>query len=112
MAFQYSTVEGVFVGTQVTAVYIRLLDNGYYGLCDEKEAQGVVINGQPFHLEGREELEGLETVTVTEINGNFYMHKLEEENKILQAGREEQQEMLDIITGESEGVANENQNES
>ena len=109
MAFQYSTVEGVFIGTQVTAVYIRLLDNGYYGLCDEKEAQGVVINGEPFHLEGREELAGLETVTVTEINGNYYMKKLEDENKILQADREKQQEILDIIT---EGVvANEDQNE-
>ena len=109
MAYQYSTVEGVFVGTQVTAVYIRLLENGYYGLCDEKEAQGVVINGEPFHLEGREELAGLETVTFTEINGNFYMKKLEDENKILQAKEEEQQELLDIITGESEVAADENQ---
>lgn len=103
MAFQYSTVEGVFVGTQVTAVYIRLLDNGYYGLCNEREAQGVVINGKPFHLEGREPLEGLETVTFTEVNGNYYMKKLEDENKFLQERKEEQQELLDIITGEVAG---------
>lgn len=109
MAYQYSTVKGVFVGTQVTAVYIRLLENGYYGLCDKKEAQGVVINGKPFHLEGREELEGLESVTFTEVNGNFYIHELEEENKILQAKEEKQHEFLDIITGEV--VADENTDE-
>lgn len=109
MAFQYSTVEGVFIGTQVTAVYIRLLDNGYYGLCTEKEAQGVVINGKPFHLEGREPLEGLKTVTMTEVDGNFYMYKIEMENNFLQVLKKEQQELLDIVGGEV--VANEDTDE-
>lgn len=45
-----------------TPNYVRLQDNGCFGLCGEPEAQGIVYNGTVYHLLGRPELEGKETV--------------------------------------------------
>lgn len=42
--------------------YIRLHSNGCYVLCDECDAQGVAVAGEPYNLEGREPMPGLDTV--------------------------------------------------
>ena len=61
----------------------------------EFKAQGVAINGTPYHLEGRGELPNLETVSYKQITEEEY-----EEQILVQ-----QQKILDIITGESGVVA-------
>nr|DAT41570.1 MAG TPA: hypothetical protein [Caudoviricetes sp.] len=48
--------------------YIRRHEDGYYVLCDEKEAQGIAVNGTAYHLMNRPSMEGVETVFVTEID--------------------------------------------
>jgi len=42
--------------------YIKRARNGSYVLCSEQEAQGVVFEGTVYHLLGREELAGTDTV--------------------------------------------------
>lgn len=100
MLYKYTKTDGTYVGTEFEPTYIRLLGNGYYGICSEAEAQGVAIRNKPFNLEGREPMEGLETV-------RFEMIWQEEYERII---AEEQQKLLDIVSGEV--VADENSDES
>ena len=100
MLYKYTKTNGTYVGTEFEPTYIRLLGNGYYGICSETEAQGVAIRNKPFNLEGREPMEGLETVRCE-------MIWQEEYEKII---AEEQQKLLDIISGEV--VADEDTDES
>lgn len=96
MLYKYTKTDGTYVGTEFEPTYIRLLGNGYYGICSEAEAQGVAIRNKPFNLEGREPMEGLETVYCEMI--------WQEEYEELIA--KEQQELLDIISGEVAGDEN------
>ena len=50
--------------------FIRLHDNGSYVPTSENEAQGIALNGTPYQLLGKEELDGaLETVGISEVDG-------------------------------------------
>lgn len=90
MLYQFKNANGETVGTKATPNWIFLQSNGYYGLCNYDNCEGVAINGNPYHLEGRKEIEGLETV-------HFEMISEEEYERII---AEEQQELLDIVGGE------------
>ena len=46
--------------------YIRRSESGSYAPCSAKEAQGVALNGTPYHLFGRTAMDGLETVVLAE----------------------------------------------
>jgi hypothetical protein len=58
--------DGVLVGLTGTPNYIKLQENGCYGLYPEDEAQGVAFDGTPYQLEGKAKMEGLEVVTMEE----------------------------------------------
>lgn len=60
--------DGATVGITGALNYIKLLDNGCYGLCSEAEAQGVAFGGVPYQLESKIEMGGLDVVTVVEEN--------------------------------------------
>ena len=53
--------------------YIRRLDNGSYTLCDEPEAQGVAYEGTPYHLWGRPEMDGVESVALVTVDAGTMM---------------------------------------
>lgn len=63
------------LGYTDSPVFIRLQSNGCYGLCKPQEAQGVVFNGTPYHLLGKPDIPGLETVMVVETDGGYAMEK-------------------------------------
>ena len=90
MLYQFKNANGETVGTKATPNWIFLQENGFFGLCDFEKCEGVAINGLPYHLEGKKEIEGLETVS-------FNMISEEEYERII---AEEQQKLLDIISGE------------
>lgn len=92
MLYQFKKVDGEVVGTKAAPNWIYLQSNGYYGLCDFEKCEGVAIDGVPYHLEGREGLSDLETVSFIEITEEEYKAQI----------LAEQQEILDIITGETE----------
>lgn len=66
--------------------YVKLLNNGCFALCEEPEAQGLVIDGEVFHIEGKTPLEGKETVKLVEVSETYnaleVKKKAEESNLI------------------------------
>lgn len=54
------------IGCIENPVYIFLQENGCFGLTTEESATGIVFDGQPYHLLGCDEIEGLETVMLVE----------------------------------------------
>lgn len=65
------TKSGVEIAVTERPTYIRLQSNGAFGLCTREQAQGVAWEGVPYHVEGMPAIdrEGIETVTLTEIDG-------------------------------------------
>lgn len=55
--------DDIVIGTKATPNWIFLQKNGFYGLCDYEKCEGVAIDGVPYHLDGREGLADLETVS-------------------------------------------------
>lgn len=54
----YSLVkDGQEIGIVDNPTYIRMQENGTYGLCDRADAQGVVYDNMPYHVWGMPELE-------------------------------------------------------
>lgn len=58
--------DGALLALTEQVNYIRLHEGGFYLLCPEAEAQGVEVAGTPYHLQGRAEMQGCETVLVQE----------------------------------------------
>lgn len=59
--------------TLSSPVWVKLQSNGAFALCAEAEAQGVVLNGEVYHISGTDALEGKETVVVSEISETAYL---------------------------------------
>lgn len=69
--------DGASVAMTERPTYIKLLDNGCYGLCKEPEATGIAHNGTVFHLLGRPELPGAENVMLEETDGGGTMVEMQ-----------------------------------
>lgn len=63
--------NGVALITVNKPSYVKLLNNGCFALCEELEAQGLVIDGEVFHIEGKPALEGKETVNLVEVSETY-----------------------------------------
>lgn len=54
--------------------FIRLHENGSYVPTTEDKAQGIALNGTPYHLLGTPELEGAAaTVGISEVDGGMVL---------------------------------------
>lgn len=80
--------DGAQVVTLRDPVWVKVLDNGCFGLCREEEAQGVSIDGAVYHIAGREDIPGVETVSVGEVSESAYQ-KEQAQALAGKAGREE-----------------------
>lgn len=60
--------DGAAIALTEKVNYIRQHENGFYVLCDEKEAQGIAVNGTAYHLLNRPGMEGLDTVFIVEVD--------------------------------------------
>lgn len=59
----YKIVKGgVTVAMTEAPTYIKRAENGCFVLCTEEEAQGIAYCGTPYHLLGRAEMEGVESI--------------------------------------------------
>ena len=59
-----------------TPVWVLKQSNGSFGLCSEKEAEGMVIEGTVYHVDGFPEIEGAETVSVVRVDSGIYASNL------------------------------------
>ena len=71
--YKIINADGRELGMTEHPYYIRLSESGCYTPCSEKEAQGVALNGTPYHLFGRAAMEGLETVVLAETDAGRIM---------------------------------------
>ena len=69
--------NGVIVALGDEPRYIRKQANGSYGFCNCEEAQGVAVDGVPYHLEGMEALEGAETATLESVEAKGVVSDLQ-----------------------------------
>ena len=74
--------DGAVLALTESPNYIRLHPDGFYILCSEKEAQGVALNGTPYHLFGRTAMEGLETVVLAETDAGHILQEQKTVNSI------------------------------
>ena len=80
--YKIINAEGRELGMTEQPYYIRLSENGSYTPCGEKEAQGVALNGTPYHLFGRASMEGLETVVLAETDAGRVLQEQKTVNSI------------------------------
>lgn len=59
-----------------TPTWVRMQDNGSFGLSTQEQAHGVVVNGMVYHVEGCPGIEGTEDVSVIEIDDGVYANSL------------------------------------
>ena len=74
---------GDSIGMTEAPNYIRQAENGSYILCPEPEASGIAFAGNVYHLLGREDLEGVETVMLEETDAGTEIVKASETGGIM-----------------------------
>ena len=67
--------DGQEVAAQEWPVWVRLLGNGCYGLCDAADAQGVVLGGTVYSLSNRTPMEGTEEVAAEIVESVPYLRE-------------------------------------
>lgn len=69
--------NGVMVALGSEPRYIRKQANGVYGICSREEAQGVAVDGVPYHLDGMDALEGAETASMEDVTSASIVNDLQ-----------------------------------
>lgn len=67
--------DGTEIGVTDTIEFIRYGNSGCFAPADQKHAIGVAVNSVPYNLVGHDEIEGAETVVVSEIDGGAVLAK-------------------------------------
>ena len=80
--YKIINADGRELGMTEQPYYIRMSESGSYAPCSAKEAQGVALNGTPYHLFGRASMEGLETVVLAETDAGHVLKEQEAVNSI------------------------------
>ena len=75
--------NGESLGMTEALTYIKTAANGCYVLCPEPEASGIVFAGAVYHLPGRPELEGADTVAVEVVDAGEEIEKTNTTNRIV-----------------------------
>lgn len=67
--------DGTEIGVTDAIEFIRYGNSGCFVPADQKHAIGVAVNSVPYNLVGHDEIEGAETVVVSEIDGGAVLAK-------------------------------------
>lgn len=54
--------DGKIIARLESLIWVRLAERGVYLVCDETEGEGVLVNGEIYHVRGCALLPGKETV--------------------------------------------------
>lgn len=77
------TKAGASIGMTEAPNYIKQAENGSYILCPEPEASGIAFAGTVYHLLGREQMAGVETVMLEETDAGAEIVKASETGGIM-----------------------------
>lgn len=68
--------------------YIRIGENGCFIPTDQESAIGVAVDGVPYNLVGHDEIDGAETVVVSEIDAGKVVQEMASYSELAAAIRE------------------------
>ena len=68
--------ENKVLGIVSNPTWVRMQDNGCYGLTIEDNAQGIALNGTVYHVNGKPDLNGAETVSIEEVDDGIYANRM------------------------------------
>lgn len=72
------TKDGATMAMTEAPNYIKRAENGCFILCGADEAEGVACNGTPYHLLGRPDMDGLDTVLLEEVDAGAEIYATQE----------------------------------
>lgn len=72
--------NGQTIGYAEKPNYICRLDNGSWGLCTEREAEAIAFDEAVYPLQGKAEIDGAQTVLVTEVDRGRLMEEIQAKN--------------------------------
>lgn len=67
--YRITKTDGTELGMTDAPIYIKIGASGSFAPTDAMHAIGVAFQGEPYNLAGHEEIDGADTVVVTEYNG-------------------------------------------
>lgn len=68
--------NGNTLATISSLTFVRMQENGSYAVCEEADAQGIVLDGTVYHVLGFPDLEeNVDTVTIVEISETAYQQE-------------------------------------
>lgn len=67
--------NGDTLATISSLTFVRMQENGSYAVCDEADAQGIVLDGTVYHVLGLPDLDNVDTVTIIEISETAYQQE-------------------------------------
>lgn len=95
--------NGTTLGLIERPTYVEQLPNGVYGLCDESQAKGIAYEGEVYHLEGRPQLDGPETVSLVRVDSGAEMTRQADKIKVAEEDLTNTQlalcEVYELLTG-------------
>lgn len=68
-------MDSIDLGITDSINYIRISEDGCFVPTDQEHAIGVAVDSVPYNLVGHDEIEGAETVVVSEIDGGAVLAK-------------------------------------
>lgn len=67
--------NGETLATVNAPTWVRLQENGCFAISNEKDANGIVVDGTVYHVLGKPDLEGHESVILSEITETEYQRE-------------------------------------
>lgn len=95
-------LSGQLIGIVKDPYYIRLQENGFYGRCSEKDAQGITYNNVVYHISNRPEMNQTEPdiVLVVKDDGDVLYDLMSQLSDFI-VDQEYRTSVLEIITASS-----------
>lgn len=65
--FRIIKIDGTELGITDSVNYIKIGESGDYATASEQDAIGIAFNSEPYNLLGHEDIEGADTVIVSNV---------------------------------------------
>lgn len=73
--FRIIKIDGTELGITDSVNYIKIGESGDYATASEQDAIGIAFNSEPYNLPGHEDIEGADTVIVSNVNGGNMVYE-------------------------------------
>ena len=73
--FRIIKIDCTELGITDSVNYIKIGESGDYATASEQDAIGIAFNSEPYNLLGHEDIEGADTVIVSNVNGGNMVYE-------------------------------------